>query len=55
LARFEGDPCTAPGNFCAAHTVCTDSHGDMYVGEVSARRGVLGPDIHVLQKFIRQR
>ena len=53
LARFEGDPGTAPGNFCAAHTVCTDSRGDMYVGEVSARRGRLAPDIHVLQKFIK--
>jgi DNA-binding beta-propeller fold protein YncE len=53
LARFEGDPGTAPGNFCAAHTVCTDSRGDMYVGEVSARRGKLPADVHVLQKFIR--
>lgn len=36
LARF-GDPVegTAPGSFIAPHGIAVDSHGDIYVGEVS--------------------
>lgn len=55
LARFGGpDPC-APGSFCAPHDICVDSHGDVYVGEVTytfaVSRGVVPPDCHTFQKF----
>ena len=47
-----------PGNFVATHCICTDSKGDMYVGEVTWTFGVslgLVPDgTHVLQKFARK-
>ncbi|HYT90059.1 MAG TPA: peptidyl-alpha-hydroxyglycine alpha-amidating lyase family protein [Gemmataceae bacterium] len=58
LARWggEGDPC-APGNFFAPHDLCLDTHGDIYVGEVvmsaGGNRGVISPDCHALQKFVR--
>lgn len=45
----------APGNFVAPHTVCVDSRGDLYVGEVTWTFGVkLGgvrEDAHTFQKF----
>ena len=34
LARWDEKPNHAPGRFVAPHTACTDSHGDLYVGEV---------------------
>jgi DNA-binding beta-propeller fold protein YncE len=50
----QGDP-AAPGNICGAHTACTDSRGDVYVGEVThtarASRGMVPADTHVFQKF----
>jgi DNA-binding beta-propeller fold protein YncE len=57
-----GDP-AAPGNFVAPHCVCTDSHGDLYLGEVTKScrswhppsRGVLPPGTHVFQRFRRVR
>ena len=57
-----GDP-AAPGNFVAPHCVCTDSHGDLYLGEVTRScrawhppsRGALPPDTHVFQRFRRVR
>ena len=57
LARWGGpDPC-APGSFCAPHGVCVDSRGDLYVAEVSwtaqGRFGLVPPDCHTLQKFVR--
>lgn len=55
LGRWGGpDPC-APGSFCAPHDICVDSHGDIYVGEVSwtyaGKAGIVPPDCHTLQKF----
>ncbi len=46
LARWGRDePTDEPGYFFAAHTACTDSHGDLYIGEVL--------DGQRIQKFIR--
>jgi len=58
LSRWgSGDSC-APGSFRAPHTVCVDSKGSIYVGEVvisSAKPGTVPADCHALQKFIRVR
>jgi hypothetical protein len=47
----------APGNFVAPHTICVDSRGDLYVGEVTwtfgVSRGGVREDAHTFQKFIR--
>jgi DNA-binding beta-propeller fold protein YncE len=52
------NPC-APGDFYAPHGICVDSHGDIYVAEVvmsaGGNRGLVSPDCHVLQKFVRIR
>jgi DNA-binding beta-propeller fold protein YncE len=59
-ARWGGgdNPC-APGDFYAPHDVWADSHGDLYVGEVimsaGGYRGLVSPDCHSLQKFVRLR
>lgn len=59
LARWGGgqDP-TAPGDFFAPHDVCLDSRGDIYVAEVvmsaGGNRGLVAPDCHSLQKFVRE-
>jgi len=58
LARWGGgsNPC-APGDFFAPHDLCLDSRGDLYVGEViwsaGGSEGVVPPDCHALQKFVR--
>ena len=58
LARWGGgsDPC-APGSFCAPHGLYVDSRGDVYVGEVTwtfaGKAGLVPPDCHTLQKFVR--
>lgn len=48
----------APGNFVAPHTICVDSSGDLYVGEVTwtfgVSRGGVCEDAHSFQKFARQ-
>lgn len=53
---------SAPGDFFAAHAICADSRGDLYVGEVApgAGRADRPPasqqpphDRHALQKFMR--
>jgi len=60
LSRWGGgrDP-YAVGDFIAPHDIWLDSHGDLYVGEVSisagAKRGLVGDDCPSLQKFVRQR
>jgi len=36
--RDDTDPC-APGNFFAAHGICVDAHGSVYVGEVIGATG----------------
>jgi sugar lactone lactonase YvrE len=47
----------APGSFVAPHTCCVDSHGDLYVGEVTwtfgVSRGGIKADAHTFQKFAR--
>ncbi len=59
LARWGGgpNPC-APGDFFAPHDVWMDSHGDLYVGEVTmsagGNRGLVPCDCHSLQKFVRR-
>jgi len=58
-ARWGGgrDPCAA-GDFFAPHDICVDSHGDIYVAEVvmsaGGNRGLVSPDCHTLQKFVRR-
>jgi len=41
----------------APHTLCVDSRGDLYVGEVTwtfaVSRGVAREDAHTFQKFAR--
>lgn len=56
LATWGGGDCpTAPGDFFAPHDVRVDSRGDVYVAEVvwsaGAKRGLVSPDCHTLQKF----
>jgi DNA-binding beta-propeller fold protein YncE len=58
LARWGGgDNPTAPGDFFAPHDICIDAHGDVYVAEVvwsaGGKRGLVPPDCHSLQKFVR--
>ena len=58
LSRFGGgeQPGT-PGDFYAPHDLWIDSHGDLYVGEVTwsagGKRGLVSPDCPSLQKFVR--
>lgn len=40
LARFGGGAPNTPGNFTAPHSVAVDSHGDVYVAEVTYTIGV---------------
>ncbi len=48
----------AVGDFAAPHDIWVDSHGDIYVGEVTisaaAARGLVSEDCPSLQKFVRQ-
>jgi DNA-binding beta-propeller fold protein YncE len=56
-ARWGGgqDPCAA-GDFYAPHDICVDSHGDIYVAEVTmsagGNRGLVSPSCHSFQKFV---
>ncbi len=58
LARWGGgdNPCAA-GDFFAPHDIWLDRFGDLYVGEVTmsagGNRGLVSPDCHTLQKFVR--
>lgn len=57
LARWGGpDPCAA-GSFASPHGLWVDSHGDIYVGEVThtalSRYGRYHSGCHSLQKFVR--
>lgn len=59
MTRWGGGPPCAAGNFSAPHSVAVDSHGDLYVGEVSFTRTRAGlgsspEDCHSVQKFIRR-
>lgn len=55
LSRWGGADRCAPGNFCAPHSICVDSKGTVYVGEVTHTFGVkpgLAPDdCHTVQMF----
>ncbi|HMF19378.1 MAG TPA: peptidyl-alpha-hydroxyglycine alpha-amidating lyase family protein [Gemmataceae bacterium] len=59
LSRWGGglNPC-AVGDFFAPHDLWLDSRGDLYVGEVTmsagGNRGLVSPDCHCLQKFVKQ-
>jgi DNA-binding beta-propeller fold protein YncE len=52
------NPCD-PGDFFAPHGIWVDSRGDIYVAEVGmsagGNRGLVSPDCHKLQKFVRQK
>jgi DNA-binding beta-propeller fold protein YncE len=58
-ARWGGgaDPCAA-GDFFAPHDIWVDSHGAIYVAEVTlsagGKAGLVAPSCHTLQKFVRQ-
>jgi len=58
LLRWIDADRTAPGNFIAPHTIAVDSHGDLYVGEVTytvgVSRGLVPSDAHTFQKFVRK-
>ncbi len=58
LLRWTSADRCAPGNFIAPHTLCTDSRGDLYVGEVThtfaVQHGLVPPDAHTFQKFLRK-
>jgi DNA-binding beta-propeller fold protein YncE len=55
LARWGGGDACAPGSFAAPHGVAVDSHGDIYVGEVTwtvaVSRGRAPEGCHSFQKF----
>ena len=57
LRWISADGC-APGNFFVPHAACVDSHGDLYVGEVTytsgVSKGIVPPDCHTFQKFTRK-
>ncbi len=61
LARWGGEDGAAPGNFWAPHGICADSHGDIYVAEVTwsfsglGKAGQVPAGCHTLQKFARKR
>ncbi len=54
-----GDNPGTPGDFFAPHDISIDSHGDIYVAEVTfsagGNRGAIPPDSPSLQKFTRRR
>jgi DNA-binding beta-propeller fold protein YncE len=58
LARWDGPDPNASGSFCAPHSIGVDSHGDIYVAEVTrnvgVNRGYARPDCHTFQKFARR-
>jgi hypothetical protein len=57
LTRWGGDDPCEDGSFASPHGMCLDSHGDIYVGEVThtalSRGGRWHPGCHALQKFAR--
>jgi hypothetical protein len=58
LLRWIDADRAAPGNFVAPHVIAVDSHGDIYVGEVTytigVMHGLVPPDTHTFQKFVRK-
>jgi sugar lactone lactonase YvrE len=60
LARLGDRPAgLEPGQFISPHGLAVDSHGDIYVGEVSytnwGRRGPIPPGLRSLQKLVKVR
>ena len=60
LARLGNRPAgLEPGQFISPHGLAVDSHGDIYVGEVSftnwGRRGPIPPGLRSLQKLVQVR
>jgi hypothetical protein len=55
LTSWGGPEALAPGNFVSAHSLCVDSHGDIYVGEVTANTlsSRYKPGMKTIQKFVR--
>lgn len=57
LGKISNPDPRAPGGFLSAHGVSLDSHGDLYVSEVSATRskneGRNRHEYHIIQKFLR--
>jgi NHL repeat len=57
LSTWGGPDVFAPDSFTSAHSVCVDSHGDLYVGEVAEtvlnRTGRYRPDFPAIKKFVR--
>jgi DNA-binding beta-propeller fold protein YncE len=57
LTQWGGDDPCAPASFASPHGLCVDSHGDLYVAEVThtalSRGGRWTPACHSLQKFAR--
>jgi hypothetical protein len=57
LARWGNPDVFAPDGFTSAHSVCVDSRGDLYVGEVAEtvlnRSGRYRPDFPAIKKFVR--
>jgi len=57
LASWGGPDPYVPGSFAASHSLCLDSHGDIYTGDVALTAlgpsGRYGPQCHPLQKFVR--
>jgi len=58
LLRWINEDGCAPGNFYVPHGICVDSHGDLYVGEVTyssgVSKGLVTPDCHSFQKLARK-
>jgi len=58
LARFGGGPPNTPGSFTAPHSIAVDSHGDVYVAEVTwtigVSRGLVPDGTPTLQKLTRR-
>lgn len=59
LDRWTGpEPPCGVSSLCAPHSICVDSHGDIYVGEVTntfaISRGAAPPDCHTFMKFARK-
>lgn len=59
LSQFGGgEHPESPGDFFAPHDIRVDSLGDIYVAEVvmsaGGKKGLVSPECHTLQKFIRQ-
>jgi DNA-binding beta-propeller fold protein YncE len=57
-SRWGGLDMLAPGNFVAPHSMCIDSHKDVYVAEVAysfaGNKGLVPSDCHTFQKFARR-